>query len=264
MSAARTLRSVAGGARVPGRRHVMEQQPGPVTRLVDAWKRRGAIYVASYLLMALTYPIWTRYPALVGRERTFLFHGRTIPYFWHRYNGTWANERSVEIPIVRQMIARFEHETMLEVGNVLSHYFSDRHDVVDKYEVAPGVTNVDVVDFAPGRSYDLIVSISTLEHVGWDEYPREDGKAVRAIERLRDCLSEGGRLVVTLPVGHNHDLDRALAASKVAFSECYYLKRVSVHNDWVEADAAAAEGARYDVPFPSANVLLVGVITRGA
>jgi SAM-dependent methyltransferase len=241
----------------------MEQQPGPLTKLVDAWKRRGAIYVASYLLMSLTHPIWTRYPALVGRRREFAFQGRAHPYFWHRYNGTWANERSVEIPIVQQMIGRFNHDSMLEVGNVLSHYFSGVHDVVDKYEVARGVTNADVVDFAPGKCYELIVSISTLEHVGWDEYPREAGKAVRAIEHLRRCLREGGRLVVTLPVGHNDDLDRALAAGEVSFSERYYLKRESAHNAWVETDATAVEGARYDAPFPSANVLLVGVIERG-
>jgi len=51
---------------------------------------------------------------------------------------------------------------------VLSHYFAVKHDIVDKYEIAPSVVNEDLVNFKPGKKYDLIVSISTLEHVGWD------------------------------------------------------------------------------------------------
>jgi hypothetical protein len=38
--------------------------------------------------------------------------------------------------------------------------------VLDKYEQAPGVINEDVVSFSPPQKYDLIVSVSTLEHVG--------------------------------------------------------------------------------------------------
>ena len=73
---------------------------------------------------------------------------------------------------------------MLEVGNVLSHYQRVCHDIVDKYEAREGVINEDVVSFDPGRRYALIVSISTLEHVGWDENPRETDKVSRALDNL--------------------------------------------------------------------------------
>lgn len=82
---------------------------------------------------------------------------------------------------------------MLEVGDVLSHYFPIHHDVVDKYQVAPGVINQDIAEFIPPERYDLILSISTPEDVGWDETPREPDKLLRAIEHLRNrCLAPGG------------------------------------------------------------------------
>ena len=76
---------------------------------------------------------------------TFRFQGKRYRYFVHKYNATWRNERSIEIPIVESMM----HETrgdVLEIGNVISHYFKAKHDIVDKYERAEGVTAQDVTE----------------------------------------------------------------------------------------------------------------------
>jgi hypothetical protein len=111
-------------------------------------------------------------------RKTFIFNGKTYYYFVHKYNTTWKNERAVEVPIIWDIVREHyrQGKRVLEVGNVLSHYFRIFHDVLDKYEVAEGVINQDVVDFKPAWKYDLIVSISTLEHVGWDEEPKEPEK----------------------------------------------------------------------------------------
>src|SRR2546430_9278756 len=58
--------------------------------------------------------------------------------------------------------------------------------------------------------YDLIVSVSTLEHVGYDEDPREPDKAARAVRNLLGLLAPGGTMLATIPIGHNRDLDDAL------------------------------------------------------
>jgi hypothetical protein len=71
------------------------------------------------------------------RAKTFVFNGRTYPYLYHVCNKTWKNERGVEIPIFREMLLHHQNARILEVGNVLSHYFPVHHDVVDKHEVAP-------------------------------------------------------------------------------------------------------------------------------
>jgi SAM-dependent methyltransferase len=124
------------------------------------------------------------------------------------YNNTWYNERQVELPVFKRVYDQHRYSTVLEVGNVLSHYYDTGHDVVDKYEDAPGVDNVDVTDYHPGRQYDLILSISTLEHVGYDEPGKTPEKSVDAVNHLKDLLTPGGTLVFSAPLGYNPYIDR--------------------------------------------------------
>jgi hypothetical protein len=132
------------------------------------------------------------------------------------YNYTWRNERAVEIPILWEIVKNTKGN-ILEVGNVLSHYFPVKHDVIDKYEKAPNVINLDVVDLDSSKKYNLIVSISTLEHVGWDEKPREPKKIVYALRKLKECLNPGGKIVLTLPLGYNKEVDKLLEEKKNTF-----------------------------------------------
>ena len=76
---------------------------------------------------------------------------------------------------------------ILEVGHVLGHYRRQAHVVVDKYEAAPGVLNLDVLDLGDLGPFDLIVAVSTLEHVGHDESPRDPTAAPRAVAALRSA-----------------------------------------------------------------------------
>ena len=146
---------------------------------------------------------------LSGRGR-FTFADREYELFRHPYHYTWLNERAVELPVFRALLAEHEPAKVLEVGNVLAHYGPVAHRVVDRYEHAPHVENIDVLEITADRRYDLIVSISTLEHVGVDEDERDPHKAVRAVEHLRDLLAPGGQLVLSVPVAYNHELERAL------------------------------------------------------
>jgi len=191
--------------------------------------------------------------------RSFTARGVDYRYFYHPYNQTYSNERAVEIPIVWSMVQRVPPERVLEVGNVLSHYFPTRHDVVDKYERAPGVHNVDVVDFRPPQPYDLIISISTLEHVGFNEKPLEPGKPWRAIGHLQRCLSPQGQLVVTLPVGANPHLDRMLHEGRIPLDDPLCLRRISRDNRWRETSWEDVRRARYGHPYRNANGLVVAM-----
>ncbi len=104
-----------------------------------------------------------------SKLRRFTFNKRTYRYFCHSYGSTWANERAVEVPIIWEEVRKHEAQRILELGNVLSHYYPVHHDIVDKYEKSAGVTNVDILDLDTSKDYDLIVSISTVEHIGCDE-----------------------------------------------------------------------------------------------
>lgn len=193
------------------------------------------------------------------RTKTFAFDGRSYPYLYHFCNKTWKNERGVEIPIFRELLLEYEGKRVLEVGNVLSHYFPIHHDVVDKYEVAPGVINQDIVEFIPAHRYDLILSISTLEHVGWDEEPREPDKLLYAIEHLRNrCLAPDGKIVASLPVGYNEFFDGLLRDGKSPFGTQHFLKRISTRNYWLESEWEQCR----DVPYGRfvAHAIVIGTL----
>jgi len=192
-------------------------------------------------------------------SRRFSFRGRTYRYFYHRYQITWRDEWTVEVPIIWDAVQEHQGRSILEVGNVLSHYYTVDHDIADKCEVAEGVINQDVVDFQPSRRYDLIVSISTLEHVGWDEEPREPMKALQAIQHLQGLLAPQGKMIVTLPLGYDPNLDRLLRDEQPWLGDRFYLKRVTRDNRWIKVGWEDSQNAEYGHPFPGASALLVGV-----
>ncbi len=192
--------------------------------------------------------------------RSFSFEGRRYRYFVHRYNRTWATERAVEIPLALRAL-RDATGKVLEVGNVLSHYRRVSHECLDKYERAPGVRNADVMDLSPAPAYGLILAISTLEHVGWDESPVEPDKPRRAVELLKRTLLPGGTLLVTLPLGQNPHVDALLQAPGGLFGRVSFLKRTSASNHWRTVRAPDAAGILYGAPFPAANAVAVCTYT---
>jgi hypothetical protein len=193
--------------------------------------------------------------------KTFKFQGHIYNYFCHRHNTTWNNERAVEVPIVWKIVKNYRGR-VLEIGNVLPNYYPVTHNIVDKYEKAKGVINQDVVDFRPLEYYDLAVSISTMEHVGWDEKPREPSKILRALDNLKsNCLKSGGKMVITLPLGYNSEIDKLLNLSLINLGKQYYLKRVSKHK-WVEVGWDDVRNVKYNIPFPGANGIIVSVFEK--
>jgi len=150
-------------------------------------------------------------PCLALRKKHFLLWDSQMEYFLHKYNTTWRNERSVELSAVKHFLSLHTNETLLEFGNVLEHYKLGRPDiVVDLYEKGSRVTNVDIVDFRSDVKFSSIVSISTIEHVGWDETPQSSTKTKVGLDHLISLLSPGGVLFITAPTGHNPFLDEMI------------------------------------------------------
>jgi hypothetical protein len=164
----------------------------------------------------------------------FRFAGTEHAYFVRLYNTTWRNERCVELPLAIDFLARQGHGSGLEVGNVLSHYVPIDHQVVDKYEQSPGVSNVDVVDIDPTPRFSFIVAVSTLEHVGWEETPQEPEKVERAISVLRQSLAGEGRLFVTCPMGLNPHLDDLIRSSSLEVEREGFMQRARGSRRWSE------------------------------
>lgn len=218
--------------------------------------------VVRLFYLNIAAPLIVFYYRFLNSGKKFKFCGKDYYYFYSRYSATWIGERVVEIPIIWSFVKKYSGKRILEIGSVLSHYFPINHDMVDKYEKGKRVINGDVVDFYSSEAYDLIISISTLEHVGWDEHPREPLKILKAIKNLKNLLALKGILVITLPLGYNPYLDKLLKERKINFTKLYCLKRISANNEWMQVEWKDIVNARYDDPFPFANGLVIGIIEK--
>jgi SAM-dependent methyltransferase len=233
------------------------------SRLVAATKVRGARPVAGDFVRWST-RVAAGFPRAFGsgRDGEFTFDGEAYPYLYGAYKRSWMTERAVEVPIAQRIVDRNIGKRVLEVGNVLSHYGPQRHTVVDKYEVEPGVENLDVFELESLGEFDLVVAVSTIEHVGWDEEPRVPGKAVEALRALRERVAPGGRLVLTIPAGYNPSLDEALRGGAVEFSDLKGMRRQGGGTSWRQVAPDEAWRAPYDFLLYSARGVLVATLER--
>lgn len=197
---------------------------------------------------------------LKEKEKYFIYEGGKYRYFNHKYNFTRLNERSVEVSIIKEVVNCFKGKNILEVGNVLSHYFLISHEVLDKYERACGIINKDIIDFKPLKKYDLIVSISTLEHIGWDEKPIDINKIFKAVKKIKKMLTTNGVCLVTIPLGYNGYLDKILLKNNNLFIEKNFFKKTSLFK-WenIKYDDLLKQESKikYHDPYYAANYLAI-------
>jgi hypothetical protein len=208
--------------------------------------------------------LWDASYFFINKKRgCFLLEGGKFGYFNHRHNSTNLNERSVEISIIRHLIKENTGKPILEIGNVLSHYFTPYWDIVDKYEKGPHVINQDVIDYKKPQKYGLIVSISTFEHIGYDEEITDNGKVIEAVRHVKNSLlTSDGLFVMTVPIGYNKDFDRTLFNDGLGFGKTYYFQRISADNQWQECEKKAVESAKYGSPYQWANAIAICATKR--
>jgi len=191
------------------------------------------------------------------RPCEFEYRGQSLACVYENYNVTWSNERCAEIPIARWHLGQAKGP-VLEVGNVLGHYRKHSHTVLDKYETVPSVINADITDWQTNERFELILSISTFEHIGFDDDGGDSKEKIQAaIAACRALLASGGSLVITVPLGYNPALDEMIANDTLNAATSVFLLRHG-RREWREATRAEAIGTQYGKPFPYANGLWVG------
>ena len=216
----------------------------------------------SLLYRAARYGYFTaqeRLRPLLGEG--FELDGRHYRYFYSHRGMTWRTERIVEVPLALEFLARHRGKRVLEVGNVMRQYGETGHTVVDKYERAPGVINEDAATFTAAR-FDAILSISTLEHVGYSEAPSAPDKFRLAVETIVSWLAPEGRLVFTVPLGYNPAVGEYLASDPACVTSTRWMRRVTIDNLWRQTDREDALGARYDHPWPGGNAIAIVAARR--
>jgi hypothetical protein len=201
------------------------------------------------------------YKLLFQKNKTFIFNEVEYNYYIAKHNYTYYNERCIELPIIFNLIEN-EKQNILEIGNVTSHYKIPNHIIVDKYEKNKFVINEDILTFNPKNKFDLICSISTIEHIGWDDYPKDDSKVSKCISRVNEFLNEGGQFIATAPMGYNTNLDNLILNKSLGFSEYYFMKRITKSGKWIQIYEGDIINPQYNYPFSSANILFIGVTKK--
>jgi len=207
------------------------------------------------LIVPRLYPLFKK-----NASKQFAFRGKKYNYYRHPHNRTWVNERIVEVPLGLAALKKYQGKRILEVGNVLSNYTKITHDVLDKYEVAPGVINEDIVGFKPQQKYDLIVCLSTLEHVGWDETPKEPDKVISAVNHMKKLLAPKGVILITTPFGYNPHIDKLIFAEQLPVDEIFFLERKNFWNDWEEVASRDLSKTDYSWFIMHANAVAVSYV----
>ena len=216
-------------------------------RLSQYLKRKALTAAAPFIITILP-------------KKTFVYKGKKLYYFFHKKSLTWTNERAIEIPIAVNFIKNQNAKRILEVGAVLHHYYpSIKKEVIDKFEKGKGILNIDVLNFNPKEKYDCIVSISTLEHVGYDDDAKDPYGTLKAIQNLKKCLGRGGKMLITLPLKYNKNVDKLLNENKLGFTEEHYYVRRNMLR-WEQTTKENAMNAR-DAQF-HADAIVIGEVNK--
>lgn len=224
-------------------------------------KSRGFIKSIFHHIFQLMLPLYKIYVKRFG-ESTFTFNGIEYKYFIDRYSCTWSNERAVEVPVFVKILddALRSNKKVLEIGRVLDHYLKNdgKWDVLDKYEAAEGTINEDIADYVPSDKYDLVISISTMEHVGFDEEDGDAQKIIPAIDNvLNKVVSRNGNFIFSVPLGFNKFLDEKIYIGELRTKNIKYLKRDD-RMRWRESNMEEVKGSIYGDPYyVSANAIAV-------
>lgn len=125
------------------------------------------------------------------------------------HNNPSCNERTVEVALGRWFLNQpcTSPNCALEVGCVMPHYMSSKHQVIDLFE------DPDMAEKADARTYDYrgrdVLSISTLEHIGAvanTDHPAQ-GTQHQAWQLLNKIRGEAGKYLITIPMGTHACLD---------------------------------------------------------
>ena len=164
---------------------------------------------------------WT----LAGSHGDFELDASDYRYLYDRHKFTWLTERAVEVPVAQALVD--QHAPDRRARDRQRALALPPAAALGRRQVraGPGVLNRDVLDLGGLGRFDLIVAISTLEHVGL-------GRAARAIRQRhsapsRCCaalLAPEGLLAITVPVGYNTAFDAALRSGQVPLHRAVALR----------------------------------------
>lgn len=182
----------------------------------------------------------------VFKDMFFYFDGNKYELYEHSYNCGFLDarmtERSIELPLAKGYLDNLEEGKIVEVGAVTPYYFVNDKivDIVDPTDVHNRVTvrkSLFECDFREKN----VLSISTIEHVGLQEYGMNEKKNV--IDALQKILTEAKSCFITAPLGYNALLDSWVR--KNWNSPNIKIMKREKDNHWIQIDSLIYEDIKY-------------------
>ena len=188
--------------------------------------------------------------ATQSTNETFKYceNGLDYPMFSHNFNcgypGSPRSERAIELALADYWLQNLI--SVCEIGAVTPYYWPRRiSHIIDPSDKHPLVTHKGSL-FDYNFKNSNVLSISTLEHVGLNDYGLTEGKS--AVDALLKVTTECSTCLITLPIGWNDELDKFLFSMDYnALFKLTFLKRTNKHG-WVIAKSSQAY-AKYGLPL---------------
>lgn len=170
-----------------------------------------------------------------------------------------SSERAIEVPLAIDFISHYvKDEPIIELGCVLPYYIlkKSNHSVYDLTDRHPQNIKRDIRGMGSVDFQGNVVSISTIEHIGLDEYGIAEGN-ISAKDMLKRILTNARKYFVTFPLGHNSELDKYVHETN-DLGEQYVTRTLEDPNDWtvVEKGNLTQEMKRYGT-YLRANTVCV-------
>ena len=139
---------------------------------------------------------------------SFCYKGEQLKLYQNRFNCGKINERmterGLELAIAKKWLSE-NKDDLIEIGAVTPYYFpgiiNEVVDPADKHKrvtIHKSLFEVDLKD-------KKVLSISTVEHVGMNEYGISEGK--NSIQAIKYIFQNASHCLITYPYGHNKLLD---------------------------------------------------------
>ena len=177
---------------------------------------------------------------------------RVIKYPDKRFhNLPLDTERTIEMPLIWDEVIKYSPSEVLEIGNVLGQHIKRSHDVIDLQEQGTGIITGDIRTYQSEKKYKLIVSITTLEHVGdgRDGHDVDELGIINAINNMLGLLTDSGRIIFTVPVGQNPYMDNLFKEQKIVCDSIYAYKRIDALNNWLRLPYDDIKNSELYVPY---------------
>lgn len=162
----------------------------------------------NHICFCLLKKISSLYIKNISYVEVFTYRGKSFKLYENHYNcgkvSQRMTDRSLELAMARNWIDNHRNN-IIELGAVTPYYFKGEIlEIVDPSDSHRAVTIKDSL-FNVNLSQKNVLCISTVEHVGLNDYGYEESKS--SIQAIRFIVKNSKHCLITYPIGYNNELD---------------------------------------------------------